>query len=306
MERRQLGTLSVSVVGLGCNNFGGRLDQDQTTAVVDAALDAGVNFFDTADIYGNQQSEVLLGRALGARRRDAVIATKFGMPMSDTDYGASPAYIRRAVTASLARLDTDYIDLYQLHYPDDTVPVAETLGALGELVAEGLVREVGCSNLTAAQLRDAAAVKSPVHFVSLQNQYSLLWREPETSGTLAACEELHVGLLPYYPLANGWLTGGQDPDGPRVAGSRLSTMDENRSAYWNNDELLLTRVRSLRAYAQESATPLLTLAFSWLASRPRVTSVIAGASSPEQVRANAAAVGPLDAAVVAILDQCTS
>ncbi len=177
MQQRALGSLSVSVVGVGCNNFGSRLDQAGASVVVNGALEAGVNFFDTADTYGATQSEVFLGVALGARREDVVIATKFGMPIDDTHFGASPAYVRSACEDSLRRLNTDLIDLYQLHYPDDTVPIADTLGALGELVAAGKVREIGCSNFNAAQLRESRAAGSGPAFVSVQNQYSLLDRE---------------------------------------------------------------------------------------------------------------------------------
>ena len=177
MERRRIGSLSVSVVGIGCNNFGARLDARATAEVVRAALDEGVNFFDTADIYGATQSEVFLGQALRGRRDEAVVATKFGMPIDDAHFGASPAYVREACEASLARLGTDHIDLYQLHYPDESVPIADTLGALAELVEAGKVRQIGCSNLSVAQLREAreAAGEHPA-FVSIQNQYSLLAR----------------------------------------------------------------------------------------------------------------------------------
>src|SRR6202453_612806 len=179
MEQRALGSLKVSEVGLGCNNFGTRLDQDAATAVVNAALDAGVTFFDTADIYGATKSEVFLAGALGARRDEVVIATKFGMPIDDTHFGASPEYVRQACEDSLRRLGTDHIDLYQLHYPDDTVPIANTLGALRELVEAGKGREIGCSNFSVEQLREAAAVvgAGKPAFVSVQNEYSLLKRE---------------------------------------------------------------------------------------------------------------------------------
>ncbi|MFI5034578.1 MAG: aldo/keto reductase [Acidimicrobiales bacterium] len=305
MERRSLGSLSVSVVGVGCNNFGSRLDLAQTTAVVGAALDAGVNLFDTADVYGATQSEVLLGRALGARRGEAVVATKFGMPIDDTQYGARPEYVRSACEASLARLGTDRIDLYQLHAPDDRVPFADTLGALAELVAAGKVVEIGCSNLTATQLREArAAAGDGPSFVSVQNQYSLLARDPERDGVLEACGALHMGFLPYYPLANGLLTGKVRPGEPVPEGTRLSQMAPERSAHWLSDRLV-TGVGDLLDYADEIATPILTLAVSWLLSHAPVRSVIAGASSPEQVRANAAAATTLDPAVRARLDELT-
>lgn len=306
MHQRSLGSLQVSEVGVGCNNFGSRLDQAATTDVVLGALDAGVNFFDTADIYGATQSEVLLGRALGARRSEAVIATKFGMPIDDEHFGARPTYVRQACEDSLARLGTDYIDLYQLHYPDDTVPIGETLGALHELVAAGKVREIGCSNLTAAQLLEAqAASTSGPAFVSLQNQYSLLARDPELDGVLDACEELAVGFLPFYPLANGLLTGKIRPGQPLPEGTRLSLMSAERSVHWLSNEFQ-DRVAVLMTYAQEIEIPILSLAFSWLLSHRVVSSVIAGASSADQVRANAAAVRTLDSSQIAKLDELTA
>jgi aryl-alcohol dehydrogenase-like predicted oxidoreductase len=286
MARRALGSLEVSEVGLGCNNFGARLDQEGATSVVNAALDAGVNFFDTADIYGATQSEVFLGKALGTRRQDVVIATKFGMPIDDTHFGASPEYVRSACDDSLRRLNTDYIDLYQLHYPDDKVAIADTLGALQDLVAAGKVREIGCSNFTAEQLRAAksAAGNGPA-FVSVQNQYSLLDRSPERDGVLDACAELGIGFLPFYPLANGLLTGKIHPGEPLPEGTRLAKMPPERSAHWLSDEMQ-NRVRVLLEYADSINVPILSVAFSWLLSRSEISSVIAGASSPEQIRAN--------------------
>jgi aryl-alcohol dehydrogenase-like predicted oxidoreductase len=286
MARRALGSLEVSEVGLGCNNFGARLDQEGATSVVNAALDAGVNFFDTADIYGATQSEVFLGKALGTRRHDVVIATKFGMPIDDTHFGASPEYVRSACDDSLRRLNTDYIDLYQLHYPDDKVAIADTLGALQDLVAAGKVREIGCSNFTAEQLRAAksAAGNGPA-FVSVQNQYSLLDRSPERDGVLDACAELGIGFLPFYPLANGLLTGKIHPGEPLPEGTRLAKMPPERSAHWLSDEMQ-NRVRVLLEYADSINVPILSVAFSWLLSRSEISSVIAGASSPEQIRAN--------------------
>lgn len=293
MERRALGSLEVSEVGIGCNNFGTRLDQDAATLVVNGALDAGVNFFDTADIYGATKSEVFLGHALGARRGEVVIATKFGMPIDDTHFGASPKYVRSACEDSLRRLNTDYIDLYQLHYPDDTVPIAETLGALQELVAEGKVREIGCSNFTAVQLREAkAAAGDGPAFVSVQNQFSLLDRSPERDGVLDACSELGIGFLPFYPLANGLLTGKVRPGEPIPEGTRLSKMPPERSAHWLSDEIQ-SRVGALLDYAEAIDVPILSIAFSWLLSHPAVASVIAGASSADQIRANVASVTTL-------------
>ncbi len=306
MEHRALGSLSVSVVGLGCNNFGSRIDQARTFEVVASALDAGVNLFDTADIYGATQSEVFLGRALGTRRDEAVVATKFGMPIDDDHYGARPEYVRAACEASLQRLGTDRIDLYQLHAPDDRVPFADTLGALAELVSAGKVREIGCSNLSAAQLREArnAAGAGPA-FVSVQNQYSLLARDPERDGVLDACEALGMGFLPYYPLANGLLTGKVKPGEPIPEGTRLSLMAPDRSAHWLSDRLV-DRVGELLALADEVRIPILTLAVSWLLSHAPVRSVIAGASTPDQVRANALAATDLDPATRARLDAITA
>ena len=306
MEHRTIGSLSVSVVGIGCNNFGARLDARATAAVVHTALDAGVNLFDTADIYGATQSEVFLGQALRERRDEAVVATKFGMPIDDAHFGARPAYVREACEASLRRLGTDHIDLYQLHYPDESVPIADTLGALAALVAAGKVREIGCSNLSADQLREAksAAGDHPA-FVSLQNQYSLLAREVEHDGVLETCSELDLAFLPYYPLANGLLTGKVRPGEPIPEGTRLSLMAPERSVHWLS-AAFQAKVGALLEYAAEIDVPILSLAFSWLISHSEVASVIAGASSPDQVRANVAAVTTLDPAVRTRLDELTA
>jgi aryl-alcohol dehydrogenase-like predicted oxidoreductase len=288
MEKRNIGSLAVSVVGLGCNNFGWRIDAAATARVVDAALDAGINFFDTADIYDAGKSEEFLGPALGARRKQIVLATKFGMKSGDQmPGGAKPAYVKLALEASLRRLGTDYIDLYQLHKPDDSTPIADTLGALADLVKAGKVREIGCSNFSAAQLMEAAAaVKSgAARFASVQNQYSLLHREPETAGVLDQCVQDRVGFIPYFPLENGLLTGKYRRGQPPPEGSRAQAgfgpkvfTDEN-----------LAKVESLAAFAQSKGHTLLELAMSWLASRPAVVSVIAGAKTAEQASANAAA-----------------
>ncbi|WP_273847467.1 aldo/keto reductase [Rubrobacter calidifluminis] len=289
MEYRKIGSLSVSVVGLGCNNFGWRLDERETAGVVAAALDAGVNFFDTADTYGGTRSEEFLGRALGSRREEAVIATKFGSEIDEERKGAHPDYIRRAVEDSLRRLGTDYIDLYQLHRPDPEVPIGETLAALDELVKAGKVREIGCSNFSADQLREAgeAVRDGAARFVSVQNEYSLLHREPERE-VLPECERQGMAFLPYFPLANGLLTGkyrrGRPvPEGTRIAGSE-------RSGKLLSEENLGV-VERLIAFSEERGHTILDLAFSWLLSRPTVASVIAGATSPEQVRSNASAAG---------------
>lgn len=290
MQTRQIGSLEVTVVGLGCNNFGMRLDAGATTEVVHAALDAGINFFDTADIYGKSGlSEEYLGRALGSRRSEVVLATKFGMKMDEQRKGARPEYVRQAAEDSLRRLGTDVIDLYQLHQPDPEVPIAETLGALDELVRAGKVREIGCSNFSVEQLREAEAAardRGTARFISVQNEYSLFQREPE-NGVLAECERQGLGFLPFFPLASGLLTGkyrkGQPvPQGTRLSGERFAGLlsEEN-----------LTVVEGLIAFAESRGHTLLELAFSWLLARPVVSSVIAGATSPRQIAANAAAAG---------------
>ena len=306
MQKRTIGSLEVSVVGVGCNNFGVRSDAATSAAVVDSALEAGINFFDTADIYGASKSEVILGEALGTRRRDVVVATKFGMPIDDDHFGAAPEYVRQACEDSLKRLGTDYIDLYQLHAPDDKVPIADTLGALRELVVAGKVREIGCSNLTEPQLRAAkvAAGHGPA-FVSVQNQFSLLARDPERDGVLDVCSELGLGFLPYYPLANGLLTGKVRPGEPVPEGSRLAKMPPERSAHWLGDPLR-AKVDALVQYAEEINVPLLSLAFSWLLTHAQVSSVIAGASSAAQVTSNAAAPIELTNEQIAALDRLTA
>lgn len=290
MEMRRIGSLEVSVVGVGCNNFGPRIDEARTAEVVHAALDVGINLFDTADTYGKGLSEEYLGRALAGRRADVVIATKFGMPMDDERRGAHPDYIRRAVEDSLRRLNTDYIDLYQLHTPDPEIPIEETLGALDELVRAGKVREIGCSNFSAAQLREADEYSTgagKARFVSVQNEYSLLHREPEAE-VLPECERLGIAFIPYFPLASGLLTGKYQRGEPAPAGTRLATSE--RYAALLSDENL-ARVEALRDFAEARNRSLLDLAFSWLLTPPAVASVIAGATRPEQVRSNAAAAG---------------
>ena len=208
MPIRQIGSLDVSLVGLGCNNFGGRLDEPRSAEVVVAALDAGINFFDTADVYGGTRSEEYLGRALGKRRSEVVVATKFGSALDDHKKGAAPAYVKEALEDSLRRLGTDYVDLYQLHWPDHATPIADTLGALSDLVKEGKVREIGCSNFSVAQLEEAetAAAEGAPRFVSVQNEYSLLHREPEL-GVLEECQKLGIAFIPYFPLMSGLLSG---------------------------------------------------------------------------------------------------
>jgi aryl-alcohol dehydrogenase-like predicted oxidoreductase len=288
MRYRQLGRsgLTVSVVGLGCNNFGGRIDLDRTRAVVDAALEAGVTLFDTADIYGNRGgSETLLGQVLQGRREQVVLATKFG---NDMGYGPGVArgsrrYIRLAVEASLRRLQTDYIDLYQLHAPDPRTPMAETLAGLDELVDEGKVRYIGSSNLTAWQVVDAewtARTQGGERFISAQNHYSLLERSVEAE-LLPACEGFGVGVLPFFPLANGLLTGKYRRNQARPSGTRMEGRDIPEATY--------ETLEALEGFASERDHTLLELAIGALASQPAVSSVIAGATSPEQVHANVAA-----------------
>jgi aryl-alcohol dehydrogenase-like predicted oxidoreductase len=286
MDHRPLGSLRVSVVGIGCNNFGMRIDDAATRRVVDAALDAGVNFFDTADIYGATKSEEFLGRALAGRRDRAIVATKFGMAVDEQRKGARPEYVRQACEDSLRRLGTAYIDLYQLHQPDPNVPIADTLGAMDSLVKAGKVREIGCSNFSAEQLDEAARATKPgaARFVSVQNEYSLLHREPEKS-VLPACERLNLAFLPYFPLASGLLTGKFEPGRPAPPDSRLSLSWTSRFTTDTNVHV----TEALKAFASRRGHTLLELAFSWLLSRMPVASVIAGATSPEQVRANAAA-----------------
>src|SRR6266850_6657111 len=209
MQTRTIGSLSVSIVGLGCNNFGMTIDQQQSADVVHAALDAGINFFDTADMYGGTNSERFLGKALGTRRNEAIVATKFGLNAgAEFPGGSKPEYVRKAADASLKRLSIDRIDLYQLHKPDPSVPIADTLAAMNDLVKAGKIREIGCSNFSVAQLREAeAAVKAgAAKFVSVQNEYSLLHREPEHE-VLPECARAGLAFLPYFPLANGLLTG---------------------------------------------------------------------------------------------------
>ena len=288
METRRIGSLTVSVAGLGCNNFGMALDYTRSEAVVRAALDAGITFFDTADIYGRTQSEEFLGRALAGQRDRVVLATKFGLPVDDRRKGASPAYVRQAVDDSLRRLGTDRIDLYQIHQPDPATPIADTLGALNDLVRAGKVREMGCSNFSAAQLREAEAAVAPgaARFVSVQNEYSLLHREPERE-VLAGCERLGIAFLPYFPLASGLLTGKYSRGAPAPAGTRLS--HEWAARRFLSDDRL-ERVEGLRRFAESRGRSILELAVSWLLRHPVVASVIAGATSPKQVRANVQAV----------------
>jgi aryl-alcohol dehydrogenase-like predicted oxidoreductase len=287
MQKRRIGSLEVSVVGLGCNNFGWRINAQATAAVVDAALDCGVDFLDTADVYDGGRSEEFLGLALGGRRNRVVLATKFGMKMDQQRQGAEPAYIRQAVEDSLRRLRTDHIDLYQLHQPDAATPIADTLGALNELVEAGKVREIGCSNFSAAQVQEAeAAAGSGARFVSVQNHYNLLHREPEST-VLPECVRAGIAFLPYFPLANGLLSGKYRRGQPLPPGSRGG--DGFGPKVFTRENL--ARAEALAEFAGSRGHTLLELAMSWLASRPAVASVIAGAKTAEQVRANASAAG---------------
>jgi aryl-alcohol dehydrogenase-like predicted oxidoreductase len=252
--------------------------------VVDAALDAGINFFDTADVYGAGQSEEFLGKALKGRRSKAIIATKFGMKMGDGKEGASPEYIRQALEDSLRRLQVDTIDLYQIHFPDPKTPIEETMQALNDAVKAGKVREIGCSNFSAEQLRAARATPVAQHFTSVQNEYSMLKREPEAA-VLPECASTGVAFLPYFPLANGLLTGKYRKGKPLPESSR--GMDAFGPKVFTPENL--ERVEALIAFAESRGHSLLDLAFSWLAARLEVCSVIAGAKTAEQVRANSIA-----------------
>ena len=293
MEYKSLGNsgLQVSAVGLGCNNFGMRIDKEQTAAVVARALEAGINFFDTADIYGGTQSEVFLGEALGERRKHVIVATKFSGPTGEGpgNKGGSRRYVMQAVEASLRRLNTDYIDLYQYHFPDPHTPIEETLGALNDLVHSGKVRYIGSSNMSGWQAVEAHYVAKAEHFVpfvTAQNEYSLIDRDIEQE-LAPACKKYGIGILPYFPLASGLLSGKYKrgeapPEGTRIA------------AWGRRGERLLTDrnfdiVEGLEKFAAERGTTLLDVVIGWLASQDVVSSVIAGATKPEQIDQNAAA-----------------
>jgi len=286
MDSRTIGSLDVSTVGLGCNNFGWRIDEAASLDVVHAAFDAGVTHFDTADVYGDGASERFLGRALAGHRDEVVIATKFG-----NGTGGSPETVRRSVDASLQRLGTDRIDLYTLHKPDPDTPVAETLGALAELVEAGKVREIGCSNFTAEQIQEAEGAARGPRFVAVQNEYSLLHREPE-DGVLEACRRLDLALVPFFPLKSGLLTG-KYRKGDTDADGRLNATDGKFSSYGaaHLTDANLETVERLIGWAEDHGHTILELAFAYLLAHPPVASVIAGATKPEQVRANVAAAG---------------
>jgi len=292
MQTRSIGSLAASVVGLGCNNFGGRIDEAATKQVVTAALESGITLFDTADIYGGTLSEEYLGRSVAGRRDEALIATKFGGPIDDERTGgASAAYVVRACDDSLRRLGTDRIDLYQLHFPDPATPLEETLGALDGLVRAGKVREIGCSNFSAEMIEESARISADhgwARFVSVQNEYSLLRRGPEKQGVLDACAKHDVAFIPYFPLASGVLSGKYKRGEAPPAGTRLAGMPEDRREQALSDAVM-NRVEHLNSWAVVHDHSLLDLAFAWLLARPVVASVIAGATKPEQVAANAAA-----------------
>jgi aryl-alcohol dehydrogenase-like predicted oxidoreductase len=291
MKTRKIGSLDVSVVGLGTNNFGRAMDLDQTGRVLQEALDIGINFIDTADVYGGTLSEQFIGEQLKGRRDEAIIATKFGMQAGDVPAGASPEYIRSAIEASLRRLETDRIDLYILHRPDPDTPIADTLQTLGQLVEEGKVVEVGCSNFSVDQLREAELASAAVgtRFVNLQNLYNLLDRKDE-SDVLPECVRSDIAYVPYSPLANGLLTGKYRRSQPPPEGSRLSNVPEElRNRVFSHEKF--TVLERLEEFCRERGREMIELAVSWLLAQPALASVIAGATSREQVRANARAAG---------------
>ena len=282
----------MSVVGLGCNNFGMRIDADATQRVVDAAIEHGITYFDTAESYGDGRSEELLGRALGRRRADVVIASKWGHTQSlgEDERAGEPAQIRRRLVSSLRRLGTEYIDHYQLHRPDPDTPHEETLGCLADLRAEGKIRQIGCTHFTAGELESAHAAarrRGVAAYPSIQNHYSLLTREPETNGVFDACERLGVAFVPYFPLESGLLTGKYRLGAPRPDGSRLDAWGERASRFIDDDKLAV--VERLIEWAAGRGHSLLDVAIGWHTSHPLVASVIAGATRPEQIEANVAA-----------------
>lgn len=305
MRTRQLGTTPVSTVGLGCNNFGRRLDEAGSAAVVRAALDVGITHFDTANTYGYGASEEYLGRALGADRDQAVIVTKFGSVMDDGRGGAAPDYARESVVESLRRLGTDYVDVCMVHFPDDTVPIAETLGALGDLVSEGLVRDIGCSNFSVTQLRGARATDEHLpRFGVVQDEYSLVHRQPEVD-LIPDCVESGTAFVPFFPLGAGVLTGKYRIGAPPPDGSRLATPGPRTETLLAEQRLLVAG--RLESIADAAGLPLSVLAIAWLLERPQVVSVIAGASTVAQVVHNAAAADvDLDPELVDQLDEASN
>ena len=313
MELRNLGQsgLKTSLAGLGCNNFGMTIDEAASEQVVKTALDAGINFFDTADCYGGGNSEVFLGRALGARRQEAIVSTKFGVPMGEGPFmqGGSRRYCLQASEASLTRLGTDYIDVLILHIPDPNTPIAETLDAMNSLVDQGKVRYIGCSNLAGWQISDAAWTAKDQglrSFVTAQNEWSLINRSVEAE-IVPACAHHGLGLLPYFPLASGALTGkykrGEAPSADSRYGGAGKAMFESMYGHFVADDTL-ARVETLEKIAAQAGIGLIELALSWLASQPVVSSVIAGATRPEQVEMNAKATrGDLSKEVLRAVDK---
>ena len=310
MQQRTLGPsdLKVSAVGLGANNFGGRMDAAQVRAVVHKALDCGVTLIDTADAYGpDGKSEAAIGEVLGPRRKDVVLATKFGLDVSGNHKlaGGSRNYVMKAVEDSLKRLRTDWIDLYQMHYPDPDTPIEETLRALDDLVKQGKVRHIGYSNATAAQLdeaMDASKTNKLTAFISTQDQYSLLNRKIERE-VVPAIEKHKLGFLPYFPLASGMLTG-KHRKGVIQEGSRLAFSKRHIDRFINDANW--AKVEALAAFAEQRGHTILELAFAWLLAKPFIGSVISGASVPEQVEQNVKAVGwALTPADMAELDRIT-
>jgi len=297
VEQRSLGNsgLRVSLVGLGCNNFGRRIDYAASRPVVHKALDLGITFFDTADVYRSAigGSEEFLGQALGSRRKDVVLATKVGMPVNDSGLrGASRRTISAGVEASLRRLNTDWIDLYQQHQPDPLTPIEETLRAFDDIVRQGKVRTIGCSNLKAWQVVEARWTSRSLGlapFVSCQDEYSLLVRRPDRE-LIPMMQAYGMGLLPYYPLASGLLTGKYRRNTPMPEGARLTLHGARYGGRFINDANWPV-VERLEAFAEQCGRSLLELAFSWLAARPCVSSIIAGATKPEQLEANVRAAG---------------
>ncbi len=309
MQTRNLGRtgLRVSLVGLGCNNFGGRIDLDATRKVVDAAIEHGITLFDTADIYGDKAgSETCLGQLLGARRKDIVLASKFGMKMFHGGEGGSRRYIMSAVEESLTRLKTDWIDLYQFHKPDPLTPIDETLRAMDDLVRQGKVRYIGCSNMPGWQIADAqwtARDRGLTGFASAQDEYNLLARGAEKD-LIPAARHYGMGLLPYYPLANGALTGKYRRNEAMPEGARLTKLPQRAEQLFSEDNW--RRIEGLTAFAEARGHTLVELAFSWLAAQPVVSSVIAGATKPEQIAANVkAAEWALTAQELAEIDTIT-
>lgn len=287
MDTRTIGALEISAVGLGCNNFGMRIDAEQTKEVVDAAIDAGINYFDTAEAYGGGQSEEFLGAALSGRRDSVLVATKWGMLPAETGpRNGTREAMRTALEGSLRRLGTDYVDHYQLHNPDPATPIGETLDALAELVAEGKVREIGCSNFSADQL-DAAASAGARGFATVQNHYSLLTRDPETDGVLDACGRHGIGFVPYFPLESGLLTGKYTAGEELPEGSRLAAWGDRAGMFISDERLAI--VAAITEWAGDHGHTVLDAAMSWLTSNPLVATVISGATKPEQAAGNAAA-----------------